>query len=168
MDVFISKNLYIFVENSIDMINAKKIFEGNVLDFYSVPDSASFETHYFEARVSAGFPSPADDYSDVKLDLNQALVSNPSSTFYVRVKGSSMIDAGINDGDMLVIDRSITPGNNNIAVCVINGEFTVKRLHKENGKMYLMPENKDFKPIEINEDMDFMVWGVVTFVIHKV
>lgn len=150
------------------MALAKRIHKGKDLDFYSVSDTTEFEIPYFEARVSAGFPSPADDYTELKLDLNKALVSNPTSTFYVKVKGTSMINAGIDEGDMLVVDRSVNAKNNAIAVCVINGEFTVKRLTKNGKDLYLVPENNQFKPIKITEEMDFQVWGIVTFVIHKV
>lgn len=150
------------------MALAKRIFEGKHLDFYSVSETAAFEAPYFEARVSAGFPSPADDYTELKLDLNKALVANPTATFYVRVKGMSMIDAGINEGDMLVVDRSLEAKNNAIAVCVINGEFTVKRLAVDGEILFLIPENAEFKAIRITEEMDFQVWGIVTFVIHKV
>lgn len=149
------------------MAQVKRIFEGKNLDFYSVSETATFEAPYFEARVSAGFPSPADDYTELKLDLNKALVANPTATFYVRVKGMSMIDAGINEGDMLVVDRSLEAKNNAIAICVINGEFTVKRLAVDENCLFLIPENTQFKAIKITEEMDFQVWGIVTYVIHK-
>ncbi len=149
-------------------MRVKRIHKGTDLDFYSVSDTVEFEIPYFEARVSAGFPSPAEDYTELKLDLNKALVQNPTSTFYVRVKGTSMINAGIDEGDMLVVDRSVNAKNNAIAVCVINGEFTVKRLAKNGKELFLVPENNQFKPIKITEEMDFQVWGIVTFVIHKV
>ncbi|MDD4576247.1 MAG: translesion error-prone DNA polymerase V autoproteolytic subunit [Bacteroidales bacterium] len=147
---------------------AKKIMEGEFLDFYLVSDTAAFEAPSFDARVSAGFPSPADDYTELKLDLNKALVLNPTATFYVRVKGMSMVDAGINEGDMLVVDRSLEAKNNAIAICVINGEFTVKRLTVDGKNLFLVPENSQYKAIKITEEMDFQVWGIVTFVIHKI
>lgn len=118
-------------------------------------------------KVSAGFPSPADDYIDVKLDLNKELVSNAESTFYARVVGTSMIGAGINDGDLLVIDKSLEPRNGNIAVCFIDGEFTVKRINIEKGRCFLVPENPQFDPIEIKQENQFQIWGIVTYVIHK-
>lgn len=146
----------------------KRIMEDKNLDFYSVSEKATIETPYFEAGVSAGFPSPADDYTELKLDLNKALVLNPTATFYVRAKGMSMVDAGINDGDMLVVDRSLDAKSNAIAICVINGEFTVKRLTVHGENLFLVPENSQYKAIKITEEMDFQVWGIVTFVIHKV
>jgi DNA polymerase V len=117
--------------------------------------------------VPAGFPSPADDYVENKLDLNKYLIQHPSATFYVKVKGHSMMGAGITDGDMLVVDRAIEPRNNDIAVCVIDGEFTVKRVNKVNNDVYLIPENPEFKAIRISEGQNFQVWGVVQYVIHK-
>lgn len=121
---------------------------------------------YLES-VSAGFPSPADDYIEGKLDLNDYLIRNPSSTFYVRVTGDSMIHAGIHSGDLLIVDRSITPKNNNIVIAVINGELLVKRIRIEKNKIQLVAENPKFKSININKEMNFEVWGVVTNVIHS-
>jgi DNA polymerase V len=121
----------------------------------------------FNYAVSAGFPSPADDYIDVKLDLNEYLIKRPSSTFLVRVKGESMIKAGIHDGDLLTVDRSITPSSGKIVIAVINGECTVKRIQYKNNILYLLPENDAYKPIVIREITDTVfVWGVVTHVIH--
>jgi DNA polymerase V len=129
--------------------------------------TVSMEIPLYNSGVSAGFPSPADDYVENKLDLNKHLISHPSATFYVRVKGSSMIGAGIKDGDLLIVDRALEPGNNDIAVCIIDGDFTVKRINKHNGDVYLIPENPDFKAIRITETNNFQVWGVVAYVIHK-
>jgi len=117
--------------------------------------------------IAAGFPSPAGDYIDSRLDIFEYLIQHPTATFYVRVKGNSMINAGIHDGDLLVVDRSLEPKNNQVVIAIIDGEFTVKRISKYNNKLYLIPENNQFKPIEITDTMDFEVWGVVTFVIHK-
>jgi DNA polymerase V len=122
----------------------------------------------FLNKVAAGFPSPAEDYLDRKLDLNDLLVKNPAATFFVKVAGNSMINAGIKSGDYLIIDRSIEPKDKRIVVAIINGEFTVKRIHKQGDKLFLDPENDSFTPIEIKEDMDFQVWGTVTQVIHAV
>ncbi len=119
------------------------------------------------ATVSAGFPSPADDYMEAGIDLNRELIRNPGSTFFGRVKGTSMKDSGINDGDVLVIDKSLEPANGTIAVCFLDGEFTVKRIRIEKGVVCLVPENKEFKPIAVSDSNDFMVWGVVTYVIKK-
>lgn len=121
---------------------------------------------YFES-VSAGFPSPADDYIEEKLNLDKYLIKNPSSTFFVRVSGSSMIGAGIYPNDILIVDRSLEPKNKDVVIALINGELTVKRFIKASGKFYLKPENPDFKPIEIPQEGEFMVWGIVTNVIHK-
>jgi len=117
--------------------------------------------------IKAGFPSPADDYSDSSLDFNEYLVKNKAATFIVRVQGDSMTGAAINSGDLLVVDRSVKPTNNAIVVAVINGEFTVKRLVKELGLYYLYPENPDYPVIKITEEMGFQVWGVVTNAIHN-
>ena len=126
------------------------------------------ELPLFLSRIRAGFPSPADDYLDKKLDLNEFLIKHPASTFYVKVKGDSMIKAGIYSGDILVVDRSLDPKDKKIVVAVVNGEFTVKRVRKKNEKLFLVSENDSYEPIEIKEDMDFQVWGVVLHVIHSV
>jgi DNA polymerase V len=101
------------------------------------------------------------------IDLNRELIRNPGSTFFGRVKGTSMKDSGINDGDVLIIDKSVEPSNGAIAVCYLDGEFTVKRIRIEKEVVYLVPANKDYKPIEVTSGNDFMVWGVVTYVIKK-
>lgn len=122
---------------------------------------------YFNTSIPAGFPSPADDYIERHLDLNDFMVKHPSATFFVRVEGESMRDAGILSGDMLVVDRSLTPSHGRIVVAVVDGEFTVKRILIENDEVYLSPENEAFTPIKINPDSQFQIWGVVTYVIHK-
>ncbi len=118
-------------------------------------------------KISAGFPSPGEDYVDKKLDLNEHLIKHPAATFFVRVEGDSMINAGIHDADLLIVDRSIEPLDRKIVIAVINGEMTVKRIRKQNDKLYLMPENNNFKYLEITSDSEFQVWGVVTYVIHE-
>jgi DNA polymerase V len=120
-----------------------------------------------QSRVSAGFPSPADDYLEIKLDLNKYLIQHPTATFYVRVKGDSMENAGIFDDDLLIVDRAKDSKDLDIIVGVLDGEFTVKRLVKKAGRVFLHPENDNYKPIRIEEENDFRVWGVVTYVIHK-
>lgn len=120
------------------------------------------------AKISAGFPSPAEDYVDKKLDLNEYIIKHPAATFFVRVEGDSMINVGIHDGDLLIVDRSLEPADGKIVIAVINGEMTVKRIRKQKEKLYLMPENEDFEPLEISEGSDFQVWGLVTYVIHEV
>ena len=125
-------------------------------------------------EIKAGFPSPAQDYSENIIDLNRELVKNPASTFFGRAKGESMLDAGISDGDILIIDKSIEPYQDAVAVCFIDGEFTLKRVHfvKEDGQLkeiWLMPQNKEFKPIVVTPDNTFLIWGIVTYSIksHK-
>ena len=120
----------------------------------------------FLSKVPAGFPSPAEDYLEGQLDLNEYLIHHPSATFFVRASGDSMIDAGIRSGDLLIVDRALTPGSGSVIIAIVNGELTVKRLRKAQGKLFLVPENKDFAPLEVQESMDFEVWGVVSHVIH--
>ncbi|MEO6423420.1 MAG: translesion error-prone DNA polymerase V autoproteolytic subunit [Candidatus Nitrotoga sp.] len=119
-------------------------------------------------KVSAGFPSPADDYVEDRLDLNQLLVQNKSSTFFLRVKGDSMINAGIHDGDIIVVDRSVEPADRSVVVAVIDGELTVKRLILINGIAELHAENPKYEPIRFREGQDLTVWGVVTSSVHSV
>ena len=121
----------------------------------------------FLAPVKAGFPSPADDFMEQRLDLNEHLIQHPAATFFVRVDGESMKGAGIHRGDILIVDRSLEPQNRRIVIAVINGEFTVKRLRIENDQILLEAENPRFQPILIQKDWDFQVWGVVTYIIHK-
>ena len=121
-----------------------------------------------EQGISAGFPSPADDFKEIRISLDSELVKNKEATFYAKVSGDSMVGAGLDDGDLLVIDRSLNPENGKIAVCVLDGEFTVKRIKKEKSKLYLIPENKKYKPIELKEENELIIWGVVEYVIKKV
>ncbi len=118
--------------------------------------------------IHAGFPSPAEDYAEPSLDLNRYVIKNPASTFYARITGDSMTGVGIQDGDIVVIDKSLEPANDQIAVCFIDGEFTLKRIHVEDGHLYLMPHNPDYPAIEITEENNFQVWGIVTYVIKRV
>jgi DNA polymerase V len=119
------------------------------------------------AKVQAGFPSPADDHMERSLDLNEHLVKNPASTFFVRVQGDSMRDAGIAAGDILVVDRSVEPKDRQIVVAMLDGEFTVKRLCKRQGEIFLEAENKEYPSIEVGENQELVIWGAVTFVIHQ-
>lgn len=121
----------------------------------------------FLATVEAGFPSPAEDYVEARLDLNKLLIKHPAATFFVRVQGHSMRDANIHDGDVIVVDRALTPTCGKIVVAVLNGEFTLKRIKIEKESLFLLPENPDFKPIRITSEMDFEIWGVVTYIVHK-
>ncbi|MBC7194548.1 MAG: translesion error-prone DNA polymerase V autoproteolytic subunit [Caldisericia bacterium] len=122
----------------------------------------------YSSKVSAGFPSPADDFVEKALDLNDLVIKHPQATFFVRVSGNSMINANIRDGDILVVDRALEPKEGRIVIANVNGEFVLKRIKKRNGKLYLYPENSDYNPIEIKEGMECEIWGVVTFVIHKI
>lgn len=134
-----------------------------------IPDfTTETELPIFLESVSAGFPSPADDYLEGKLDLNEHLVRNPASTFFVRVTGDSMLNAGIFSGDILVVDRSLNPKDGNVIIAALDGELTVKRLSMLKGKIALLPENSVYKQIDIKPEMNFEVWGVVTNVIHSV
>lgn len=120
-----------------------------------------------EATVSAGFPSPADDYVETRLDLNRELITNQSATFYARVRGDSMKLAGISDGDLLIVDKSKTPQNGSIVICLVDGDFTVKRLKKQDNDYFLIPENDNYKPVKIRAEDQASIWGVVTYSIKK-
>ncbi len=125
-------------------------------------------TPLYQCSVECGFPSPADDYVERALDLNEHLVKHPSATFFVRASGNSMIGAGIFDNDILIVDRSIIPTNGKIVIAVISGDLTVKRLIYKNNQIILAPENPAYKPIILPKDSEVTIWGVVTNVIHKV
>ncbi len=118
--------------------------------------------------IHAGFPSPATDYMTQAIDLNKELVKHPAATFYGRVVGDSMIDAGVEEGDILVIDKALDPHDGDMAVCFVDGEFTLKYLKLQEGRITLVPANQKYSSIEIEEGMDFKIWGVVTYVIKKV
>ena len=137
------------------------------IDAVYAPDlSTRYALPIFLGRLPAGFPSPADDYLEGKLDLNRHLIKHPAATFFVRVTGDSMIGAGIHSGDLLVVDRSLEPADKNVVVAVLDGELTVKRLFKQNGILRLLPENRNYQPIEITPQQTIEIWGVVTSVIH--
>lgn len=132
------------------------------------PDlTTRYKLPIFLGRLPAGFPSPADDYLEGKLDITKHLVKHPAATFYVRVSGDSMIGAGIHSGDLLVVDRSLEPKNGNVIVAALDGDLTVKRLYQKNGFIRLLPENAEYQPIEIQDGQSFEIWGVVTSVIHS-
>ena len=120
----------------------------------------------YSSHVQAGFPSPADDYIEAQLDLNEYLIKHPAATFFVKAEGHSMIGASIQSGDLLVVDRSIAPSHGKIVIAAINGELTVKTLSQKDGKVQLLPANPEFSPIDITEESDLVIWGVVTHVIH--
>lgn len=117
---------------------------------------------FYLDRISAGFPSPADDYIDAELDLNRYMIRNPPDTFMVRVKSDALADAGILDGDVLIVDRSIGPRHGMIVVAIVNGGMCVRRLNRKSGNWVLDPENRDFKPLRIRQGQDLEIWGVVT------
>ncbi|WP_281227141.1 LexA family protein [Flavobacterium aquiphilum] len=138
------------------------------LTFFRPDFESGMQIPYINEGVSAGFPSPATDFMESCIDLNKELSENPLATFYIKVKGNSMIDAGINDKDVLVVDRSLEPQNNKIAICCIDGEFTVKRIQVEKDCLFLMPENPNYEPIKVTEENQLIIWGMVTYVIKKV
>ncbi len=135
---------------------------------HSAITQTTLKLPYVDEGISAGFPSPALDFVDLTIDLNKHLIKHPSATFYGRVKGHSLNDAGIADGDLLIIDRSLEPTSGKIAVCYIDGEFTAKRIRKIKNELWLMPENDDYKPIKISPKDSFSIWGIVTYVIKNV
>ena len=139
------------------------------MPFLFVPKSAaSIKLPLYLSPIRAGFPSPADDYIEKQLDLNDHLIKHPAATFILKATGNSMINAGIFPGDLLIVDRSLEAVNNKIVVAVLNGEFTVKRLRKRQGRITLLAENPNFPPIEIPDEADFEIWGVVAHVLHTV
>ena len=138
------------------------------LTFFTPQHIAGSGAPFFDAGISAGIPSPANDFDEQRLSLDQELIKNKSATFFARVSGQSMIGAGLDDNDLLVIDRSLEPTHNKIAVCFLDGEFTVKRLKVKNGEVWLQPENPDYPIIKVSRENNFIIWGIVTNVIKKV
>jgi len=144
------------------------LHKSNALTFFTPEIFEDTGAVFVDTGISAGFPSPADDFKEQRLSLDKELIKNKEVTFFARVSGQSMIGAGLNDNDLLVIDRSLEPENNKIAVCFLDGEFTVKRLRVTKEEVWLQPENPDYPIIKITEDNDFVIWGIVTNVIKKV
>jgi DNA polymerase V len=143
----------------------KNLHTTKVFDFY-IPDfSTQLELPYVDVGISAGFPSPADDFIELTIDLNKELIKHRDSTFFAKVKGNSMKNAGIFDGDLLIIDKSLEPQDGKIAICQIDGEFTVKRIKKEKEVVWLIAENEEYKPIKVTEENELMIWGIV---IHSI
>lgn len=140
----------------------------NKLTFFTPDWESNIRIPYFGGGVAAGFPSPALDFMEKSIDLNKALSENPIATFYIKVEGNSMVNAGIEDKDVLVVDRSIEPQDHKIAICFIDGGFTVKRIKLKEDGLWLMPENENYSPIKVEDDSSFMIWGIVTYVIKKV
>jgi DNA polymerase V len=146
----------------------RKLHQTKTIEIYSAQTDTRLMLPYAEQGISAGFPSPAEDFLDISIDLNKEFIKNPSATFYGRVKGNSMKDAGLENGDLLIIDKSLEPKNGKIAVCFIDGEFTVKRIKIEKKIVWLIAENKDYQPIKVTSENQLLIWGIVTTVIKKV
>ena len=138
------------------------------LTFFHPDQNQQKSLHLAQEKISAGFPSPADDFKELRISIDQEVVRNEEATFYARVSGESMQGAGLDDGDLLVIDRIIEPKNGKIAVCYIDGEFTVKRLKVVEDGVFLIPENPKYQPIKVTEENELIVWGIVTYVVKKV
>jgi DNA polymerase V len=144
------------------LINLNRI---KTLEFYIPDNSSKIELPFFDVGISAGFPSPADDFIELTIDLNREFIKHKDTTYFARVKGHSMKNVGITDGDLLIIDKSLEPQNNKIAVCQIDGEFTVKRIKIEKDIVWLIAENEDYEPIKVTPENNFMIWGIV---IHSI
>ena len=137
------------------------------LELFRTEEQSKLYITISDSPVHAGFPSPADDHLENKLDLNKALVKNPATTFFARVKGESMNGEGVEDGDMLIIDKSLDPYENCLAVCFLEGEFTLKRVRLDGDNILLIPSNPKFKTIRVSRDNDFYIWGIVKYLIKK-
>lgn len=156
-----SKSLLLFVIREIQSVMKKQIA------IHKIDTSSSLPLQFADEGIKAGFPSPAQDYLEQAIDLNKELIRHPASTFYGRVVGDSMRDEGIEEGDILVIDKSLELLNDDLAVCYIDGEFTVKRVRLEPDAAWLVPSNSNYPPRKVTKDNEFMVWGIVTYTIKK-
>ena len=143
----------------------KNLHNTKVFDFYTPDYSTELELPFVDVGISSGFPSPGDEFLELTIDLNKHLIKHKDSTFFAKVKGHSMKNAGIFDGDLLIIDKSLAPQDGKIAICQIDGEFTVKRIKIENEVVWLIAENEDYKPIKVTEENELMIWGIV---IHSI
>lgn len=159
-----NSNILLLYGSSFSMTKTTK----NIFHFYTARATTSHQLPLLLTHIQAGFPSPAESYSEKSLDLNELIIKHPAATFFVKVEGDSMIDAGIRSGDILVVDRALEVADNKIVIVQLNGEFTVKRIKKINQELYLVPENTSFKAIKVTEEMNFEIWGVVSYVIHQV
>ena len=137
------------------------------IEIHKIDVSSSLPLQFANEGIKAGFPSPAQDYLEQAIDLNKELIKHPASTFYGRVVGDSMRDEGIEEGDILVIDKSLELLDDDLAVCFIDGEFTVKRVRLEPDAAWLVPSNTNYPPLKVTKDNEFMVWGIVTYTIKK-
>ena len=143
------------------------MLEKTKLSFFIPNTEGDLEMPYISSGIKAGFPSPAADFDGSRISIDQIVVKNQTATFYAKANGNSMIGAGIDDGDILVIDKSIEPQDGKIAVCFIDGEFTVKRIKVQENSLLLLPENPLFESIEVTQENDFIIWGIVTYVVKK-
>ncbi|MDG1046136.1 MAG: translesion error-prone DNA polymerase V autoproteolytic subunit [Bacteroidia bacterium] len=139
----------------------------NTLDFFTPSITTRVELPFYDVGIQAGFPSPADDFIELSIDINKEYIKNRDATFFARVKGHSMKNVGIFDGDLLIIDKSIEPQDNKIAICQIDGDFTVKRIKIDNDTVWLIAENEAFNPIKVTADNELMIWGIVVASIKK-
>ena len=137
------------------------------LELHEIEDSEEVVLKFFESRIQAGFPSPAQGMFGDTIDLNRELISNPAATFCARVIGNSMVDAGINKGDLLIIDKSLEPHDGDIAVCFVDGDFTVKRISLRTDGLYLTPANRQYPELRVSEESNFQIWGIVSHVIKS-
>jgi DNA polymerase V len=149
------------------MSGKKLSYDESIESMGALEAGLNLERPLLGAEISAGFPSPAQDYIETNLDLNRQLILHEASTFFVKVAGDSMIEAGIYEGDILIVDRALPARDKKIVIAALEGELTVKQLHIEQGRWYLLPQNQAYQAIEIGEDNDFAIWGVVTYAIHK-
>lgn len=140
--------------------------EESTLEMYKPEMTTRMDIPSFEG-LRAGFPAEASSYDGKTIDLNSELIRHPESTFFARIKGNSMVDYGIDDGDLAVVDRSLEPTTGRIAVCYINGEFTLKRIEIKKDGLWLMPGNPEFQPLKVREESEFQVWGILIYVIKK-
>ncbi|MCK4311396.1 MAG: translesion error-prone DNA polymerase V autoproteolytic subunit [Candidatus Cloacimonetes bacterium] len=138
-----------------------------IKEIFRFQPSIALKCPLIGTEIPAGFPSPAQDYIEENLDLNKFLIDHPTATYFVKVEGYSMVDAGINPGDILIVDRAAEPIHKKVVIAIVDGELTVKRLRADKGRWFLVPDNPEFEPIEITKDMNFQIWGVVTYAIHK-
>lgn len=136
----------------------------NILLTHKVSAESALSLPYYDSGIKAGFPSPAADYEHTTLDLNEKLIKNPSTTFIARVSGDSLLDDNIEDGDLVIVDRSLLPPKDgDLAVCVIDNEFTLKYVSKRTDGIYLVPGNSSYPTIKVDEESEFYVWGIVTY-----
>jgi DNA polymerase V len=146
----------------------KKVLQSKSLTFYKIEEGDEVLLPFIEGGIKAGFPSPAEDFTGASIDLNKLFIKNKTATYLARVEGNSMLEAGLNHDDILIVDKSIELQDGKIGVFSIDREFTVKRIKKEKDHVWLLPANSDFDPIKVTEENDFMLWGVITFIIKKV